>query len=428
MRSFIYAVVILSAANCARGAGYNYFSLAEDWKKIPDSWCASTEQTPIDVEAPSELGQYEAMPTRFNPTFSLPTVEGVTANNNGHNVNLQFGASPGAVFRYPKDGTFTSLYGKYTGTGKLPGRKLSQNDDYPQHVAAVQGTLIDLHWHVPSEHSVNGRLYDAEGHFVHTVSRPDDPDCTYMAGEAGPFCLAVVGVLYELHHDATEAELDEGFTQLLENFEQLPSNGEGDTAELPRPLDFEHFLPSSKEFWSYRGSLTTPTCNENVTWYLLQQPKAIGWSHFAKLQNAILHEELGDLNARPPLPLNSRVVFKSNFGDKAVSSVRAAPQSYADHDHEHEGMEDHTHDKELEQAHEADKEEEREDHADEKLGGGESVIRVENGSGEGMSTAAVLAIVFGVLLVVIVAATCTAIGVWCFCMKRPLEEGKATHV
>mmetsp|Transcript_8574 Transcript_8574/g.20602 ORF Transcript_8574/g.20602 Transcript_8574/m.20602 type:complete len:318 (+) Transcript_8574:172-1125(+) len=307
-------ICFIVTAGIAFAAEYDYFSLAEDWKQMDGTWCASTEQTPIDIETDAEIVRYKQMPMEFAPTFSMPVVTGATGNNNGHNVNLEFQGSPGVIFRFPKGRSFTSLNGPYTGTGPLnPGRKMLSSSGFEP--ALLQGTLIDVHWHVPSEHAVRGRLYPAEAHFVHAISHKDDPDCTYMAGDQGPFCLGVIGVLYEVHHDDTETELDEGFTKVMEGFKNFPSDGQADTQPLPEPLDLASLLPESKEFWHYRGSLTTPGCNENVTWFVLQEPKAIGWSHFNSLRNSILHDDLGDLNARPPLPLNSRIVFKSNYDE-----------------------------------------------------------------------------------------------------------------
>ena len=92
----------------------------------------------------------------------------------------------------------------------------------------------------------------------------------------------------------------------------LPGYMQDDSITLTS-VDFNEFLPENKEFWHYRGSLTTPGCNENVTWYLLQEPVHMVWDHYAKLRDAILYPALGNTNARPPLPLNQRTVLASNY-------------------------------------------------------------------------------------------------------------------
>ena len=46
----------------------------------------------------------------------------------------------------------------------------------------------------------------------------------------------------------------------------------GDTLALKEPIDPAGFLPASKSYWTYLGSLTTPPLYESVTWILFKQP------------------------------------------------------------------------------------------------------------------------------------------------------------
>ena len=126
------------------------------------------------------------MPRDFFPDIKLHSINGVYANNNGHNVNFEFPATPIATVRYPAGKTFTALDCAYSGTGrhrskpsattpqKFPKDEFSNGG--PNAPQEVKATLLDLHWHVPSEHSLNGRLFPAEAHFVHYVRRENDPD------------------------------------------------------------------------------------------------------------------------------------------------------------------------------------------------------------------------------------------------------------
>mmetsp|Transcript_21775 Transcript_21775/g.60527 ORF Transcript_21775/g.60527 Transcript_21775/m.60527 type:complete len:342 (-) Transcript_21775:80-1105(-) len=324
MSRAIVALLLVALPAVALAAEYDYKLMAEDWKSMECTWCGSVEQTPIDLMAEAEMGSYVQMPMQFAPTFNLPSVTDAFVANNGHNVNLEFATAPGATFRFPKGSTFTSLNGEYTSFGpsdgcttetpvavpksNFPPADMQNSDD--EEVEAVQGTLLDLHWHVPSEHSVNGKLYAAEAHFVHFVPRPNDPDCTF--GPDGDLCLAVIGVFYDLHSDLTEQQLDPGFTSVMEQVVALPDENSADTAPNAT-FNFNEFLPESKEFFHYRGSLTTPGCNENVTWFVMQEPKIMGYSHWAALHDAIIYDHLGNTNARPPLPLNNRTVKVSNY-------------------------------------------------------------------------------------------------------------------
>ncbi len=179
LRKYLAALALSSLHFVGAAApAYDYKKSGKDWPKIESTWCMSTEQTPIDIERPSEFDHYRQMPVDFFPVVKLPVISGVSVNNNGHNINFQFPATPGAILRYPEGKSFTALVGPYTGKGG-PVRssgKVGMTIIGVNIPAEVQATFIDLHWHVPSEHSVRGKLYDAEAHFVHFVDRPEDPD------------------------------------------------------------------------------------------------------------------------------------------------------------------------------------------------------------------------------------------------------------
>lgn len=326
---WVAAAVVTSLPMLVKSAGqipgssgpYNYLLLGEDWKHRPDSWCGSTEQSPIDLEAPSERGSYAKFPMVFAPTFELPSVHYVRIQNNGHNINLEFTPAPGVTVQYPAGKTFTALNGPYTGSGRTRHESIHEKESFDNSgenvPAKIQATITDVHWHIPSEHAIGGKLFAAEGHFVHQVVRPEDPDCAYE----GYKCLVVVAVMYDLVYDGKEG--NDGLSEAIKSVARLPKVNESEVGNFSS-VNLQSFLPESKAFWSYRGSLTTPECDENVTWYVLKQHMYMGWTEFTELQHAFLYEELGDLNARPPQPLNKRIVFDSdrdNLRDSLLDDV-----------------------------------------------------------------------------------------------------------
>ncbi|HJW23604.1 MAG TPA: carbonic anhydrase family protein [Rhodocyclaceae bacterium] len=108
--------------------------------------------------------------------------------------------------------------------------------------------LIQFHFHKPAEERINGRGFDMVAHLVH---RADDGQ------------LAVVAVLMEKGSENP-------FIQTLWNYLPLEKNME---VSPPSPaVDLNTFLPTSRGYYTYMGSLTTPPCTEGVLWLVLRQP------------------------------------------------------------------------------------------------------------------------------------------------------------
>jgi carbonic anhydrase len=59
-------------------------------------------------------------------------------------------------------------------------------------------------------------------------------------------------------------------------------------------------IPRNKGYYLYAGSLTTPPCSEDVTWYVLKTPVQVSADEVAKFARYY------PMNARPIQPLNDR--------------------------------------------------------------------------------------------------------------------------
>jgi len=124
-----------------------------------------------------------------------------------------------------------------------------------------------MHFHSPSEHSVNGIHYDAEIHLVH---KKDDDE------------LLVIGVFFDVE------EGHPGNSWLMEDFslfELEVADAEGDSEYTAPIFDVKSFLEKleDKDFYHYEGSLTTPTCDEIVEWIVYKTPVFISPKNFETL-------------------------------------------------------------------------------------------------------------------------------------------------
>ncbi|MDQ0901052.1 MULTISPECIES: carbonic anhydrase [unclassified Paenibacillus] len=201
--------------------------------------CANgSEQSPIDIElsqlkVDKELGKFE---TNYKPTV-------FTLMNNGHTIQA--------------------------------------NDASGSNIITVEGkvyTLVQLHFHKPSENQINGKTFDMEMHLVHKNSEGK---------------LAVLGVLIK---SGSENK------QLAEMFSKLPKEETKEDLKLDQVIDLNALLPQDKKAFRYKGSLTTPPCSEGVDWTVLEETIELSDKQIQGF-GAIFSDD-----HRPVQPLNGRTV------------------------------------------------------------------------------------------------------------------------
>ncbi|MNF71404.1 carbonic anhydrase [Pseudomonas sp. Irchel s3a18] len=224
-------------ANTADTAEWGYTAPTgpESWSELKSEFrlCTSgKEQSPIDIHDAVKAGVEP-------PAFTYrPSTAAVL--NNGHTIQVS-----------PTDsGGITLTSGAYS--------------------------LVQLHFHTPSEEKIQGRSYPLSAHLVHRNT----------AGE-----LAVVALLFEegAHNPTLEPILA-----------AMPKDA-GGTATL-ETLNIADLLPATHNAYSYMGSLTTPPCTEGVRWNVLTTAVQISRAQLEAFQ------ALYPMNARPVQPLNGRSV------------------------------------------------------------------------------------------------------------------------
>ena len=140
-----------------------------------------------------------------------------------------------------------------------------------------QFSLLQFHFHLPSEHTVDGEEYPLEVHFVHQAEEGD---------------LAVIGVFMDGGggHSAVQSIWD-----AIPGVDQEPTP--------LASLDPNAFLPGGRSYFRYAGSLTTPPCSEVVNWVVLAEAIAVSQAQvdaFAALY---------PMNARPLQPPYRRFIL-----------------------------------------------------------------------------------------------------------------------
>ncbi|MCE7554789.1 carbonic anhydrase [Aliivibrio fischeri] len=159
------------------------------------------------------------------------------------------------------------------------GHTVQVNIKSPQSIQ-VEGktfSLLQLHFHAPSENLIAGHSYPLEMHLVHT-----DKDGN----------LAVVGVMFK------EGKAN---PELAKIWSQMPESGE---ITLDKKLTLTNLLPNDQAYYRFNGSLTTPPCSEGVTWLVMKNPIEISSEQLAQFR------ELYNGNNRPTQAINARPILK----------------------------------------------------------------------------------------------------------------------
>eukprot|EP00252_Welwitschia_mirabilis_P023575 TRINITY_DN669_c0_g1_i5.p1 TRINITY_DN669_c0_g1~~TRINITY_DN669_c0_g1_i5.p1 ORF type:complete len:295 (-),score=10.52 TRINITY_DN669_c0_g1_i5:154-1038(-) len=154
-------------------------------------------------------------------------------------------------------------------------------------------TLNQLHWHTPSEHTINGKSCAMELHLVH---------------QSQDGKIAVIGILYKYGRtDSFILSLEKEIRALVDT---QPESENHTTVE--RDIGLVNAMRvqfGSRKYYRYIGSLTTPPCSEGVTWTILHQVSTVGREQVRLLREAV-HDGYEN-NARPVQDLNGREI--SNF-------------------------------------------------------------------------------------------------------------------
>lgn len=244
MKTILSAAVAALLASSAMAAepqahwGYQGEHAPEHWAELsPDfETCAiGHNQSPIDIR-----GAHRAKLPAIDFDYHVGPAEAI---NNGHTIQVNLPDSGGI---------------------ELDG------DHY---------SLVQFHFHTPSEEKIDGKSYPMEAHLVHKDAEGH---------------LAVVAVMLKQGRRNTA---------LAEVFDTLPTN-EGASHAL-HALNPAVLLPAKHAYYSYSGSLTTPPCSEGVRWQVLKRPIEVSKSQIE------MFRKLYPMNARPVQPLNGREIEES---------------------------------------------------------------------------------------------------------------------
>jgi len=238
----IIAGLLASAASHASEKphwGYTGHGSPEHWGELDPAYatCASGKnQSPINLTNMVE-GDLPALKIDFK-------AGGNEVVNNGHTIQVKY----------------------------APGSTITVSDQSFE--------LKQLHFHAPSENTIEGHTFPMEAHFVHADKEGN---------------LAVITVMYEI--GTTNPELEKAW--------QYMPHEVGGTHALSEQVDAAALLPGDHDYYRFNGSLTTPPCSEGVNWFVMKRYDTASLEQIDAFSNTMHHA-----NNRPVQPINARVVIQ----------------------------------------------------------------------------------------------------------------------
>ncbi|KAI4119400.1 MAG: hypothetical protein LQ345_000708 [Seirophora villosa] len=209
------------AANWAYDASYNWGALEPSYADCQ----TGTQQSPIALSLTNGLSQYH------HPTF-----ENYDRNVSGNWTNWGYG--PSFNLAHPPDNYTT-----------LPSLRWDNETAY----------LKGWHIHAPADHSVGGDRSKAEMHLVHVDTEGDE--------------VAVLAIRLD-----PGTSMDPFFAQLPKMIPFVTGPGLSPDQQFS-PAEVVEDVPMNmalilngvyrfNEFWTYKGSLTSPPCREGIRWFV----------------------------------------------------------------------------------------------------------------------------------------------------------------
>ncbi len=148
-----------------------------------------------------------------------------------------------------------------------------------------------LHFHTPSEHTVDGKYYPGEAHFVHINKEIGQIAVISMFMEVGEHRNEQIESILAMAPDKKGEHVEMSTTQDMQMPGMLKLAIQGHSEE---GVGVGH--ANEKSHFRYKGSLTTATgkmkaggCTENVEWVVFEVPMSISQGQLDEFERRFPH-------------------------------------------------------------------------------------------------------------------------------------------
>lgn len=233
-KSIFLSLALASTLALADHSGHDWsYKNIQSW----DGTCKNGQyQSPVDIKETTKALDNKRLKFKYND-------QAKDIVNNGHTIQVNF---------------------------KPDNKFFLQNAEYE---------LVQIHFHSPSEFTINGKHSDLEAHLVHK-------------GKKGE--ILVISVLFETGEE----------NETVKEIWNLMPAKKGESKPAGK-IDVDKLIHDDSKYYRLSGSLTTPPCTEGVTWIILKDKKSVSKEQVKKFVKVI------GKNARPTQKLNGREITEN---------------------------------------------------------------------------------------------------------------------
>ncbi|XP_044531403.1 carbonic anhydrase 4-like [Gracilinanus agilis] len=258
----------------------------------PDDWCYETQAKALSCPGPA------SWPGTCKGFMQSP-VNIVISNTLADPKLNDFFTYIGYDRQYP----WTIVNNGYTilvnlnGTIKISGGGLE--DTY-------RAMYVQFHWSDSlkkgSEHTINGKPYAMEVQIIHIRDKFQKLEKAIQSTEKD--AITIMGFLIQ----ASNNKKHEGFQTILDALDQIPYKNNEVTTKPMSLYDLIPDLKDMKHFFRYKGSLTFPSCPENVIWTVFKDPLQVEEDQILQFSKKLYYNEKGQIDI--PMTNNYRKMQK----------------------------------------------------------------------------------------------------------------------
>lgn len=237
-------------------------------------FCGGTKQSPIDLRTKDLQEKYYKRDLTWSKEYEHIPLRMIATGGGSLTIGTEY-----------KGGEIPYVHG-----GPLPmPYKLSQ---------------FHFHWGqndaIGAEHLINGHRYIMEMHAVHIKQ-----NLTFAEAVLDKKGIAVIAYLFDYSSSANSA-----MTRLINSFRTIKTTNRTAPVPISRPFRINQLLrPISCDYVTYRGSLTTRPCAENVRWIVSPYLNTLSRSQMSEFRSLAKRGGVETNNYRNLQKRNGRTIL-----------------------------------------------------------------------------------------------------------------------